>query len=87
MISHCPWQLAVDCYLISEIRSFFFKGRGQDYWQDKNVVEEMPCCRQMFNVFHPFDPVAYRFVASLHIIVLTFCLESWPKMQYHNGTK
>ncbi|KAM3211533.1 hypothetical protein ACQJBY_064975 [Aegilops geniculata] len=35
-------------------------GRGQDYWQDKNVVEEMPCCRQMFNVFHPFDPVAYR---------------------------
>ncbi|VAI88521.1 unnamed protein product [Triticum turgidum subsp. durum] len=35
-------------------------GKGQDYWQDKNVVEEMPCCRQMFNVFHPFDPVAYR---------------------------
>ncbi|CAM0910745.1 unnamed protein product [Alopecurus aequalis] len=35
-------------------------GRGQDYWQDKNIVEEMPCCRQMFNVFHPFDPVAYR---------------------------
>uniref|UniRef100_A0ACD5ZW97 Uncharacterized protein n=1 Tax=Avena sativa TaxID=4498 RepID=A0ACD5ZW97_AVESA len=36
------------------------RSRGQDYWQDKNIVEEMPCCRQMFNVFHPFDPVAYR---------------------------
>ncbi|KAM0881939.1 hypothetical protein ACQ4PT_032581 [Festuca glaucescens] len=35
-------------------------GMGQDYWQDKNIVEEMPCCRQMFNIFHPFDPVAYR---------------------------
>ncbi|XP_062192123.1 phospholipase SGR2-like [Phragmites australis] len=35
-------------------------GRGQDYWQDENIIEEMPCCRQMFNIFHPFDPVAYR---------------------------
>ncbi|KAI4972420.1 hypothetical protein ZWY2020_003345 [Hordeum vulgare] len=43
---------------ISSVQSH--QGRGQDYWQDKNVVEEMPCCRQMFNVFHPFDPVAYR---------------------------
>jgi hypothetical protein len=43
------------------------KGRGQDYWQDENIIEEMPCCRQMFNIFHPYDPVAYRFVAFLHI--------------------
>ncbi|KAG0484473.1 hypothetical protein HPP92_008552 [Vanilla planifolia] len=35
-------------------------GRGQDYWQDENISEEMPACRQMFNIFHPFDPVAYR---------------------------
>ncbi|XP_062196295.1 phospholipase SGR2-like [Phragmites australis] len=35
-------------------------GGGKDYWQDKNIIEEMPCCRQMFNIFHPFDPVAYR---------------------------
>ncbi|KAL6856925.1 hypothetical protein ACP4OV_018307 [Aristida adscensionis] len=35
-------------------------GKGQDYWKDENIVEEMPCCRQMFNIFHPFDPVAYR---------------------------
>ncbi|TVU43733.1 hypothetical protein EJB05_10223, partial [Eragrostis curvula] len=35
-------------------------GRGKDYWQDKNIIEEMPCCRQMFNIFHPYDPVAYR---------------------------
>ncbi|KAG0486319.1 hypothetical protein HPP92_008414 [Vanilla planifolia] len=35
-------------------------GRGQDYWQDENISEEMPACCQMFNIFHPFDPVAYR---------------------------
>ncbi|XP_020394631.1 phospholipase SGR2 isoform X1 [Zea mays] len=35
-------------------------GKGRDYWKDKNIIEEMPCCRQMFNIFHPFDPVAYR---------------------------
>jgi DDHD domain len=41
------------------------KGRGQDYWQDEKIQEEMPCCRQMFNIFHPFDPVAYRYKYSL----------------------
>ncbi|PKA55077.1 hypothetical protein AXF42_Ash003714 [Apostasia shenzhenica] len=35
-------------------------GKGQEYWQDDNISEEMPTCRQMFNIFHPFDPVAYR---------------------------
>ncbi|KAI3986406.1 hypothetical protein MKX01_037688 [Papaver californicum] len=35
-------------------------GKGQDYWQDESICEEMPCCQQMFNIFHPFDPVAYR---------------------------
>ncbi|OMO89133.1 Shoot gravitropism [Corchorus capsularis] len=35
-------------------------GKGQDYWDEENVSEEMPACRQMFNIFHPFDPVAYR---------------------------
>lgn len=35
-------------------------GKGQDYWQDEQISEEMPCCQQMFNIFHPFDPVAYR---------------------------
>ncbi|KAJ3691677.1 hypothetical protein LUZ61_020841 [Rhynchospora tenuis] len=35
-------------------------GRGQDYWRDEKIQEEMPSCRQMFNIFHPFDPVAYR---------------------------
>ncbi|XP_043809391.1 phospholipase SGR2 isoform X5 [Manihot esculenta] len=34
-------------------------GRGQEYWEE-NINEEMPACRQMFNIFHPFDPVAYR---------------------------
>ncbi|KAJ9676198.1 hypothetical protein PVL29_024946 [Vitis rotundifolia] len=35
-------------------------GKGQDYWGEENISEEMPSCRQMFNIFHPFDPVAYR---------------------------
>ncbi|KAL2329392.1 hypothetical protein Fmac_022819 [Flemingia macrophylla] len=35
-------------------------GRGQEYWEQENIREEMPACRQMFNIFHPFDPVAYR---------------------------
>ncbi|XP_077231820.1 phospholipase SGR2-like [Tasmannia lanceolata] len=35
-------------------------GKGQEYWQDEGIIEEMPACRQMLNIFHPFDPVAYR---------------------------
>ncbi|XP_031391825.1 phospholipase SGR2 isoform X2 [Punica granatum] len=35
-------------------------GKGRDYWDEENIIEEMPACRQMFNIFHPFDPVAYR---------------------------
>ncbi|XVE60731.1 hypothetical protein DITRI_Ditri05aG0151200 [Diplodiscus trichospermus] len=35
-------------------------GKGQDYWDEENICEEMPACRQMFNIFHPYDPVAYR---------------------------
>ncbi|XP_050938602.1 phospholipase SGR2 isoform X2 [Cucumis melo] len=35
-------------------------GKGQEYWGEENINEEMPACRQMFNIFHPFDPVAYR---------------------------
>lgn len=35
-------------------------GKGKHYWEEGNVNEEMPACRQMFNIFHPFDPVAYR---------------------------
>ncbi|MED6167907.1 hypothetical protein PIB30_007222 [Stylosanthes scabra] len=35
-------------------------GKGQEYWEQENISEEMPACRQMFNIFHPYDPVAYR---------------------------
>ncbi|KAL8223393.1 hypothetical protein R6Q57_018868 [Mikania cordata] len=35
-------------------------GKGKDYWDNENIIEEMPSCHQMFNIFHPFDPVAYR---------------------------
>lgn len=35
-------------------------GKGQEYWEEENICEEMPACQLMFNIFHPFDPVAYR---------------------------
>ncbi|KAF9661517.1 hypothetical protein SADUNF_Sadunf19G0077100 [Salix dunnii] len=35
-------------------------GKGKEYWGEENITEEMPACRQMLNIFHPFDPVAYR---------------------------
>lgn len=43
-------------------------GRGQEYWEQENISEEMPACRQMFNIFHPFDPVAYRFTIILALM-------------------
>lgn len=35
-------------------------GGGREYWEEENIIEEMPACQRMFNIFHPFDPVAYR---------------------------
>ncbi|WVZ95480.1 hypothetical protein U9M48_041240 [Paspalum notatum var. saurae] len=59
-------------------------GKGQDYWQDENIIEEMPCCRQMFNVFHPFDPVAYR----VEPLVCEDYLKKRPVIvPYHRGGK
>ncbi|CAO2190103.1 unnamed protein product, partial [Urochloa humidicola] len=59
-------------------------GKGQDYWQDANVIEEMPCCRQMFNIFHPFDPVAYR----VEPLVCEDYLKKRPVIvPYHRGGK
>ncbi|KAK1262953.1 hypothetical protein QJS04_geneDACA018576 [Acorus gramineus] len=59
-------------------------GRGQEYWQDEKISEEMPSCRQMFNIFHPFDPVAYR-------IEPLICKEYIGKrpiiIPYHRGGK
>ncbi|KAJ7950329.1 Phospholipase SGR2 [Quillaja saponaria] len=31
-------------------------GKGKEYWEEENIREEMPSCRQIFNIFHPFDP-------------------------------
>lgn len=59
-------------------------GKGQDYWQDENIIEEMPCCRQMFNIFHPFDPVAYR----VEPLVCEDYLKKRPVIiPYHRGGK
>ena len=84
----CSWQLAsasilpaVPCFVcLMSFHDLYLNsipcstGKGKDYWQDENIIEEMPCCRQMFNIFHPFDPVAYRFVAFLHFFLIS-CLE------------
>ncbi|KAH7663805.1 alpha/beta-Hydrolases protein [Dioscorea alata] len=59
-------------------------GRGQDYWQDERICEEMPRCRQMFNIFHPFDPVAYR----IEPLVCKEYISKRPVIiPYHRGGK
>jgi hypothetical protein len=56
-------------YASKLINSFLLiPGRGQEYWEQENIIEEMPACRQMFNIFHPYDPVAYRFVIILSLM-------------------
>ncbi|KAK1437527.1 hypothetical protein QVD17_03320 [Tagetes erecta] len=59
-------------------------GKGKDYWEDENIIEEMPCCRQMFNVFHPYDPVAYR----VEPLVCKEYIDKRPVIiPYHRGGK
>ncbi|PNX74732.1 phospholipase DDHD1-like protein, partial [Trifolium pratense] len=59
-------------------------GRGQEYWEQENISEDMPACRQMFNIFHPYDPVAYR-------VEPLVCKEYFGKrpvlIPYHRGGK
>ncbi|KAK3120841.1 hypothetical protein QOZ80_8BG0642460 [Eleusine coracana subsp. coracana] len=44
----------------------------------------MPCCRQMFNIFHPFDPVAYR----IEPLVCEDYINKRPVIvPYHRGGK
>ncbi|CAL0313270.1 unnamed protein product [Lupinus luteus] len=59
-------------------------GRGQEYWEQENISEEMPACRQMFNIFHPYDPVAYR----IEPLVCKEYLSKRPVLvPYHRGGK
>lgn len=59
-------------------------GKGKDYWEEDNIVEEMPACRKMFNIFHPFDPVAYR----IEPLVCKEYLNKRPVIiPYHRGGK
>ncbi|KAG2315030.1 hypothetical protein Bca52824_018152 [Brassica carinata] len=59
-------------------------GKGKDYWEEENVIEEIPSCRRMFNIFHPYDPVAYR-------VEPLVCKEYLPRrpviVPYHRGGK
>lgn len=57
-------------------------GNGKDYWQDDGIEEEMPACKRMFNLFHPFDPVAYR----IEPLVCKEYIHSQPVfVPYHRG--
>ncbi|XP_071737236.1 phospholipase SGR2-like [Rutidosis leptorrhynchoides] len=59
-------------------------GKGKDYWEDENIIEEIPCCRQMFNIFHPYDPVAYR----VEPLVCKEYIDKHPVLvPYHRGGK
>ncbi|KAL3616262.1 Phospholipase sgr2 [Castilleja foliolosa] len=59
-------------------------GKGKDYWEDDDIIEEMPACRQMFNIFHPFDPVAYRIEP---LVCKEFINERPIIVPYHRGGK
>eukprot|EP00249_Psilotum_nudum_P015735 c25495_g1_i1 orf=251-3232(+) len=59
-------------------------GKGKEYWQDEDIEEEMPACRQMLNIFHPYDPVAYR----IEPLVCKEYLNKRPAfVPYHKGGK
>nr|XP_043625139.1 phospholipase SGR2-like [Erigeron canadensis] len=59
-------------------------GKGKDYWNNENIIEEMPSCRQMFNIFHPFDPVAYRVEP---LVCKEYVKERPVIIPYHKGGK
>ncbi|KAF7134374.1 hypothetical protein RHSIM_Rhsim08G0116000 [Rhododendron simsii] len=59
-------------------------GKGQEYWEEENITEDMPACCQMFNIFHPFDPVAYR----LEPLICKEYVSKRPVIiPYHRGGK
>ncbi|XP_022852802.1 phospholipase SGR2-like isoform X4 [Olea europaea var. sylvestris] len=59
-------------------------GKAKEYWEAENINEEMPTCQQMFNIFHPFDPVAYRIEP---LICKEFIDQRPIIIPYHRGGK
>ncbi|WOL18759.1 phospholipase SGR2-like isoform X2 [Canna indica] len=59
-------------------------GRGHSYWGDEKISEKMPSCRRMFNIFHPFDPVAYRVEA---LVCKEYISKNPALIPYHRGGK
>ncbi|XP_024522407.1 phospholipase SGR2 [Selaginella moellendorffii] len=59
-------------------------GTGHEYWEDEGIEEEMPACRQMMNIFHPYDPVAYR----VEPLISKDFVDKKPEfIPYHKGGK
>ncbi|XP_073291658.1 phospholipase SGR2-like isoform X1 [Primulina huaijiensis] len=59
-------------------------GEGKEYWGEENINEEMPACQRMFNIFHPYDPVAYRIEP---LICKEFIHKRAVIIPYHRGGK
>lgn len=59
-------------------------GEGREYWGEENIHEEMPACEQIFNIFHPFDPVAYRVEP---LVCKEFVSKRPVVVPYHKGGK
>lgn len=77
-LKYCAAKFATHNWNAYVLLLFFMGliGKGQEYWEEEKINEEMPACRQMFNIFHPFDPVAYRFsldVFRMFVKCLTLC--------------
>ncbi|XP_075519759.1 phospholipase SGR2-like isoform X1 [Primulina tabacum] len=59
-------------------------GEGKEYWGEENINEEMPACQRIFNIFHPYDPVAYRIEP---LICKEFIHKRAVMIPYHRGGK
>ncbi len=56
-------------------------GTGVEYWQDEGIDEEMPACRLLLNIFHPYDPVAYR-LGSIIIMPFVYMKNIWITIEF-----
>eukprot|EP00850_Spirogloea_muscicola_P001411 SM000005S17208 [mRNA] locus=s5:845442:851065:+ [translate_table: standard] len=59
-------------------------GEGPEWWQQEGIQEELPACRQLLNIFHPYDPVACR----IEPLISRDYTEKQPVLvAYHRGGK
>lgn len=71
-----PFKTVDNFFSIGSPISMFLAVRGVN---ELGLDFQLPTCQNMFNIFHPFDPVAYR------IEPLVFNLEALKEQQPHLG--